>query len=49
MQSPVFLFLPMLLNFFCEVEASPFLSPVVSNFPEVLYFLGNLKLCCPEA
>ena len=30
MQSPVFLFLPMLLNFFCEVEASPFLSPVVA-------------------
>ena len=48
MKSPVFLFLPMLLNFF-EVEASPFLSPVVSNFPEVLCILGNLKLCCPEA
>ena len=49
MKPHVFLFLLTLLNFFCEVEGSPFLSPVVSNFPEVLYILGNLKLYRPEA
>ena len=46
-KSPVFLL--QVTELFCEVEASPFLSLVVSNFPKLLYILGNLKLYCPEA
>lgn len=49
MKLHVFLFLLYITELFCEVEGSPFLSPVVSNFPEVLYILGNLKLYRPEA
>lgn len=49
MKLHVFLFLLYITELFCEVKGSPFLSPVVSNFPEVLYILGNLKLYRPEA
>ena len=45
----IFFFLLTFLNFFVRWREAYFLSPVVSNFPEFLYILGNLKPHRPEA